>query len=178
MAPSAGPAEACPPAIAVAPHRLLEDGEIVILAIKPSAWFVALVSFPVVVAAAFIAALTFVGAEILTWPVPRTAIYAFCLAAVCLRALVASLQWMARLYIMTNRRLIRTSGVLREEVLQGPLRSVAKVTPAATVGERFVGVGSLFFDLAGDVPLQLDWAHLARPAEVQQFVTDAIARSR
>jgi hypothetical protein len=175
MAPSAEPTAACPPVAVTVPPRLLEDGEIVILAIKPSGWFVIIHSLPVLAAAAVAVGIACVARDALGTQAAQTAVLAICLAAACARLLAAGLQWMSRLYVLTNRRVIRVRGVLHQDVHQGLLSSVTRVTPGASVPERLVGVGSLYFEISGAGIL--DWSHVARVAEVRQVVLDALGRS-
>jgi uncharacterized membrane protein YdbT with pleckstrin-like domain len=178
MAPSAEPAAISSPLAVAVPARLLEDGEIVILAIKPSGWFVVLSSFPVLVAAAAVAAVVHFTGEFLGSQATQRAVLALCVVAACVRVLVGALQWMSRLYVLTDRRVIRVRGVLHEEVCQRLLRQIANVTLAASAPERLMGVGSLYLDVAGGAAGSIDWTYLARPGEVRQIVADAVSRAK
>jgi len=178
MSSSAEPAAACPPVAAAVPARLLEGGEIVILAIKPSGWFVPLSSLPVLAAAAAVAAVFYLAGEFLGSQATRTAVLGICVVAACVRVLVAGLQWMSRLYVLTDRRAVRVRGVLREDVCQRLLRDVVKVTLTASVSERLAGVGSLYLGLAGGETATVDWTFVAKPGEVRQIVADAVSRAK
>ena len=178
MAPSAEPAAACSPAMVGVPARLLADGEIVILAIKPSGWFILLQSLPMLAVAAAVAAAVWCFKDRLFGPpATQTVVLTACTAVACAAVLLAGLGWMSRLYVLTDRRVLRVRGLLREEVCHCPLREIAEVMLAASTMERLLGVGSLYFRRSSK-PEAMDWLHIARCAEVRQIVTDAIGRAR
>jgi uncharacterized membrane protein YdbT with pleckstrin-like domain len=160
------------------PARLLADGEIVILAIKPSGWFILLHSLPMLAGAVVVAAAVwcFKG-RLFGPPATQTAVLTACTTVACAAVLLSGLGWMSRLYVLTDRRVLRVHGLLREKVCHCPLRELAEVTLAASALERLLGIGSLYFRRSAG-PEAMDWLHIARCAEVRQIVTDAINRAR
>lgn len=161
---------------ALVPAGVLEDGELVILALKPSGWFVLLVSSPVLLAAVVV----FAGVEVFSGLLGPVAwgqgILTGCAAASFLRLVIASLQWMGRLYILTNKRLICIRGVMRVCVAGCLLQRVQRVTLATIVSERALGVGSLLFDVPDGQ--DVNWLHINRPEEALRIVQEALRRSR
>lgn len=177
MSPS--PADSASPALAqelAIPAQLLEDGEIIILAVKPHGWFVAIVSWPVILVAALVAAGTCLAGSGLNWRLPQQAILFFCLAVACARIVGACFQWLGRMYILTNRRLIWVYGVTHFNVVQCPLNKVRQVDVTASQGERLLGLGSLSFAVADEKFSAGVWANLARPLAVKEAIIDAIGR--
>ncbi len=178
MTPSMEPTTVSAPGLTVVPARLLDEGEIVILAIKPSGWFCVLVSLPVLVVAAAVAVGAYVAGGLLPgWPHPAAVgLVAICAAAA--RLVVGWLQWLGRLYVLTNRRLIRLAGVVGEDVHQCPLKPLARAAISATWTERVVHVASMSFESDHPAAADADWAHISHAHEVHKIVSDAIAQAK
>jgi hypothetical protein len=178
MTPSVEPTTITAPGLTVVPARLLDGGEVVILAVKPSAWFCLLVSLPVLLTAAAFTAAGYLAARVWSGPLQPTAIALFWAGVSIVRLVVAYLQWLARLYVLTNRRVLRVSGLFREAVHTCLLRHVARAEVSVSPAERVLGVGSLSFQSSDPAARQAHWAHINYPAEVQQIVAEAISRAR
>lgn len=166
-----------PPADAIFPADLLEGGEVVILAVKPSGWFVLLVSWRVLVGAGVLGGAAYLGEELLHVAGPYPAVLLICAAAGCVRVIFACFQWVGRLYVLTNRRVIRIGGVIRPDVYSRPLRQIRDVLLRPGPLERPLRVGTLYFDVT-DGDLDARWTCLARPAEVRETVLEAVRRAR
>src|SRR5687767_11245614 len=102
------------------PEHLLDGGEIVILAIKPSLWFVVFRSIRWLAAMVFVIVLAgFVHRKL-----PEINIILFIQGALLLGATrvgFAVLQWVSRLYVLTNRRILRLTGILNVDLFECPL---------------------------------------------------------
>jgi hypothetical protein len=160
------------------PAKLLEDGEIVLLAVKPSAWFVLLVSWRVLVAAGLAGLGVVLLEEIFNRGGFQQPVGLICVAAGCLRVIFACFQWAGSLYILTNRRIMRIRGVLRMDVFATRLKQISEVSLTAGVLEGALRAGTLRLSLSGsDVP-HGDWIHVARPQEVHEIVNDAVRSAR
>jgi uncharacterized membrane protein YdbT with pleckstrin-like domain len=154
--------------------RLLDEGEIVIFAIKPSAWYVVLASWPVVFVAFLIAALAQTGD--LASSLPQRTVFILCVAAACLRVMIAAAQWISRLYILTNLRVMRVRGIFQAEVSDCPLRRIEATRVDSTFGQRILRVANLEFITAADKPCDVDWLTISRVDEIKQLVDQAIAK--
>jgi len=177
MSPQAEPTSAAVAEPAV-PAKLLEEGEIVILAIKPSLWFVLISSWSVLAVVGIVALVALLAGEVPGAWVPRRIIFSLCFVVGVVRVMVAGFQWAGRLYILTNRRLMGICGVVSVDVSQCPLRQIGEVVPCVSRLERPLGLGSLFFkDREGSV-CEADWVNLARPGDVEQLVNEAIGKTR
>ena len=82
MSPTAEPTTVAAPGLTIVPARLLEGGEIVILAVKPSGWFCLLTSLPVLSVALLLTAIAYFAGDL---PVPREGVMLLCAAAAALR---------------------------------------------------------------------------------------------
>lgn len=178
MTPAADSARADVLSETLAPPGLLQDGEVIILAIKPSGWFVPLISMPVILFVAAVAIMAHAAGQVLDWHIGEQTVLMACVGAGCLRLVVAACQWMSRLYLLTNRRIIRIRGTVRTEVFQVPLKDVARVAAITTRAERLLGLGSLFFEFLQPQPRDTAWIYIGRPGEVQQLIEEALARAR
>lgn len=179
MSPSAEPASAHAAAESIDLGNLLSDGEVVLLAIKPSSWFVLLISLPVVTVAALIGAGAYLADKLTSWEgISLPILGMFCVGVVCLRIVVATVQWLGRLYVLTNLRVLRIHGTVRTDLVACSLRDLDPPLLSVSAGERAFGLGSLYFQSRGTHTVSAGWAHIANPHEVHRTVQDAIARAR
>jgi len=169
-----------PPVAAVPKARaealeLLDDDEIVQLSIKPSLWFVPIVSARAVVVFVGVAILlvAFAGGSFQATGVALVAV----LAAVA-RVAIASLQWASRLYVLTNRRVMRFSGVLRVRVAACPLTRVGDARLHVSDYQRLLRLGTIRMQPDGASGDPVTWSHLSRPDPVYEIVTRAIQNAR
>jgi len=177
MTPSAEPANPPAEASAAVPSKLLEAGEVVLLAIKPSGWFVLVSSWPVLAVAILVTAGMYAGRGVFDVAVSGRTVSLFCLATVCLRVIITSFQWLGRLYVLTNLRVLQVRGVIRVDVFACRLKDLRGVFLSQSPLERLVGIGSLFFQASRSDASEAGWVNIARPAEVQRIVNEAIRRA-
>ncbi len=160
---------------AAVPAHLLDGGEVVILAIKPSPWFVVFRSFRWLVGLALVALLVPALGEGFAWVGALSQTVA---AAAALVVGVTLLQWVSRLYVLTNRRMMRFRGVFSVEIFETPLTKIDEVTVNVAPYERPTRLGTLFFETQEQSTGQVPWLHIARPREVHRQVNDAIRRAK
>ncbi|HZZ43731.1 MAG TPA: PH domain-containing protein [Tepidisphaeraceae bacterium] len=182
IASESAPAAAVPDAVMLNPlaalmtRHVLRDGEVVILMLRPSLWFIPFVClrFAAVVLILMINAQIF--NEQLHW---HARLYnelgVFLLFA---RLMVAILQWLGRLYILTDMRVVQMVGVFAVEICECPLRKIGRVRVVYTLKERLLRLGSVEiipFDDAFGVGL---WQTVAKPKEVHLAIMQAIRRAK
>jgi hypothetical protein len=154
--------------------HILRDGEIVLLVLKPSLWFILLNSavFSGVVLLASLAAAVVSHRS-------HDRLYfdaaGFCIAA---RLVWAMLQWMGRLYVLTDQRILRLGGVYMVEVFDCPLRKVVRTRMVSTQLEKMVFVGSIEIIPRDESMPTAIWQTIAQPREVHKKVIAAINRAR
>jgi len=159
------------------PANLLDGGEIVILAVKPSLWFVVFTSIRWL--AAMIAVILLAG----WWghQIPFVKPHMVVQAAAALGAArvgFALLQWVARLYVLTNRRVLRLMGILNIDLFECPLTKIQNTYLTLAWYERLTGLGTISFATAGTGGIEASWAHINRPLEVHERVRSAIHRAQ
>lgn len=180
--PVRGVGEAAPVPVAVpeklvaATADLLDDDEIVQLSIRPSPWFVLIAAGPTLGACGLVA-----GG---LWWVTRgealfgtLAVYVVILIAV-LRVAYATLQWASRLYVLTNRRVIRFRGVLNVEFAQCMLAKISAVELRFRWYDHALRLGAIRMPGPPDSGIVVHWDHVARPREIHELLVRAIRKSQ
>lgn len=171
--------------IVLLPARLLQDGEIILLAIKPSLWYILLVSWPVLAVAALLPLVMHLAGDLFRLQIQGhvVAVTTVCTLLAIARVCVAMYQWTGRLYILTNLRIMRVRGLVAFDVFDCPLARIRRVVPTAMMFERPLGLGSLVFELKGEqdglavaAAQEHSWIHIARMQEVHGIVSQAIGR--
>ncbi len=163
---------------ATLPDQLLQGGETIVLLLKPSPWFIVLepaATYLVI----FILTATAVLAERFTSTIiaPRDAVLiGFVLAMV--RGAWQFLEWLSRVYVLTDMRMIRVRGVLRVSVFETPLKNIQHTRMVLTLRERPFGLGSIAFATAGTATEEAAWTMVARPLEVHRIVGQTLQRYR
>jgi uncharacterized membrane protein YdbT with pleckstrin-like domain len=157
--------------------ELLDGDEIIELSIKPSLWFIAIVSVRLVVvvgalATGMVIAMGGSGAPVVTYVVPLAVLAAF------VRVVVASLQWASRVYVLTNRRVMRLSGVLRVDVVDCQLTRVTGTNLRLGAGQRLLGLGSICITPAGETLDSIVWEHVAKAGEIYAKLVRAVKKAQ
>ncbi len=159
------------------PGRLLDGGEVVILAIKPSLWYILIWSFRWIIAAGLIVSL-------LLWQAPRwTTISTMLLVQtvlglLCLRLAWTTLQWVSRLYVLTNRRVMRIRGIFNVDIFECELHRIQNTYLRLTWYERLLRLGTIDIATAGTGLIESTWYNVSRPLDVHEELRRAIARAR
>ena len=159
-------------------EHLLGDGELVLLTVKPSAWFVPLTS----VRALAVLALVAVSGHYLGRVIPMgrspQAIEVLCGVLAVGRLIIACCQWAGTLYVLTNRRVLRIRGAIRVAIVGCALTEI-RHTALLTTGliERFGGVGTLFFQTDRGNLIGGEWLHISRPREVLEMIDKAVSQA-
>ncbi len=159
------------------PAHLLDGDEVVILAIKPSLWFVLFLSARWLAVMALVILLA-VGSEWrLPWGDAATVIQG-AVAVGAVRVGFALLQWVARLYVLTNRRVLRLRGILNIDLFECPLTRIQNTCLTLAWYERLVGLGSIAFATAGTGTFEASWTNVNHPLEVHERIRAAVHRAR
>lgn len=174
-----------PPAVKPAPVAVpraaakveLDGDEVIQLSIKPSFWFIPLVSSRVLLVIVFVAAA--LGIAMRTGSTPAAAMPFQILAGLAaLRLGIATLQWASRLYVLTNRRVMRFRGVLIVDVAECRLAKIS----AADIHAPWYGpplrLGTIRMRAAEPQLTPLDWEDVARPQELHEILVRAIRKAQ
>ena len=171
---AARPASSTSLATLLASH-ILRDGEIVLLILKPSIWFILLSSLRFIAVALIVT----IAAKVFNQHAGPYRGYAELGTSVIVgRLMWATLVWMGRLYILTDMRILSISGVFNVEVFDCPLRKVARTRLIRGFEDRIVGVGSIeIIPQDESYPIGL-WQTVARPKLVREQIIATIKRAK
>jgi hypothetical protein len=172
--PAHAPTAAVTPLGAMLVRHIVRDGEVVLLALKPSFWYILLSSlrFIAVVSILALGAIAWEGRHNREWFYIEAAI--FLLAG---RIMWATLQWMGRLYVLTDLRVIRLSGVFKLDIFDCALRKIARTEVTSSARERLCGTGSIEI-IPGDDRTPAIWQTVRRPLEVNELIVSTINRAK
>lgn len=164
-----------PPALAVLlSGQLLRDGEVVQLILKPSLWFVLFASTNFVTGMAILAiAASLWLPDHVAWYYVEAALF---VAAG--RLMWATLQWVNRLYVLTDQRVLRLSGVFTIEVFECPLRRVGQTRVLVGLRERFLRLGSVEIQPADQDKAAALWQTIRKPREMNELLSQAVAKAK
>jgi hypothetical protein len=157
-------------------RHILRDGELVLLILKPSKWFIVLSSWRFIVLIALIVAL---GALVEDRSgIKPVVCYSLGTVAIALRLMWAVLQWMGRLYMLTDLRIVSLSGVFNVEIFDCPLRQVARTRIASPLRERIFLRGTIEIVPRDETMWPTAWQTIVRPREIHEQIRAAIDRAR
>lgn len=170
--------EAQPVAVQKAAVKLeLEGDEIIQFSVKPSLWFIPLVS------ARWVLALALLGAALAiatrgNWGLQTTVALQVLASLAAIRIGVATLEWASRHYVLTNRRVMRFKGIFTADVAACPLAKIGRVDLLVRGHERVLRLGTIRMESSlPDTPAIL-WEDLPHPAQIHEALLRAIRKSQ
>jgi hypothetical protein len=178
MSDPSEPAAELPETVATGlPADLLQDGETILLLLKPHPLYIVLGCLGPLSLLAAIA----IGSFILPryWEIERLSDQAMAGLCLFLAGVVLSwqlLEWMSRTYILTDRRVIRIMGIVRVQMFQAELRRLQHTQLLFSLRERIFGLGTISFSTAGPSLPEAYWVMVAQPLAVHKKVLHAIER--
>jgi len=170
--PSASAQPAAAPWTAI-PGGVIDGGEIVILAIKPSMWRPFFDSAAWMVGSWLIAGLlTFFGNPITGLSLATTVQVVLMGGAVGLG--IAILRWIPTWYVLTNRRIIHIHGVRTPRIDSCELLEIRNTFVQAGIEEKVTNLGSITFVMDKAQNRPRTWRSIQQPLEVHARVRRAI----
>ncbi len=169
--------ELAAPALANAlPAGLVEDDEIVILLLRPSPLYILLASLgSLLVIAVVTLALMYLGRlSGVAWI--DTLAFGLGITIGIARLAWQGLEWWNRLYVLTDRRIIRRKGVLHPSIFETKLRDIQHTSVFQLLRERSLGLGSIGFASAGSDVFDAFWVMIRQPFAVHRTIVEAIER--
>jgi hypothetical protein len=164
-------------------RRHVPQGEYVIVAVRPSVLFVLLSRWRIMAVLGGIgAALCWFDAAvrgdlgsvammlrmaILGWLLPITLVAAY-----------NAVDRATRLYLLTDQRAMRVSGIIRQVVIDAPLARVQSAALTARARERVLGLGTPIIATAGSEAGAMAWTMIERPSETLHVLRREIDRAR
>ena len=185
-----GPVESAvveaPPAVEATPIRaaktaakleMLDGDEVVQLSIKPSLWFIPLVSLNWILVIAVLAA----GVSLAMphgWGRDGLLTLQVLIGVAAARIGIATLQWASRVYVLTNRRVMRFKGVLNVHVMERRLAKISAVDLQVPWHGRALRLGSIRMPGTEAQAAPLDWDDVARPHEIHEILERAVRKAQ
>ena len=156
--------------------HILRDGEIVLLILRPSLWFVLLSAIQFV----FVALMLTLSVRFLNIQSHAAArsLVECGVSAISARLAWATLQWMSRLYILTDRRIISLTGVFQMQLFDCPLRKVVRTRLTRTAIERATGTGSIEIVPQDETSAFGEWKTIAHPFNIHEQILATITRAK
>jgi len=159
---------------------ILQNGEEIILAVRPSIWFVFLRSLPGMMFMVVILASLWIfdrfGGSVSGSTV--TVLVIVGLACTAMQIIRAAVRWRGRFYVLTNLRLLTFHGGFRQEVYECVLQRVTDVVVVYYGIERAFGLGSLAFTIEASPYARPGWIHIRGVDRILEEVGRAVARAR
>lgn len=159
--------------------HVLRDGETVLLVLKPSLWFII---FQSMVFAAAVGLLVFCASAVgeRRVSIHRVVYLEAGIFVIAGRVMWSVLQWMGRLYVLTDQRMIRLAGVFSVDLHDCPLRRISRTQIVAGPKDRICRVGSIEIipkDEAENLALGT-WQTIGQPIEVNEQIVAALRRAQ
>ncbi len=165
-------------AAAMLPAELLQPHEIIVLLLKPSPWFIVLAPLKtLVLLVVMVLGLVLLNSYV-DLGVSHRDLVLLGVALVGMRLFWQFLEWLSRVYVLTDQRLIRVRGVLRVQVFECQLSQVQHTQTLFSIRERLFGLGTIAFATAGTAITEAFWTMVARPLEVHHVVVQTLRRYR
>jgi hypothetical protein len=156
--------------------HVVRDGELVLLVLRPSFWFVLLRSLRFVAGAGVL--ICVVRWHSLAEHGMVRSLIELGVTAISARLMWATLQWMSRLYVLTDQRILSVSGVFYVNVFDCPLRKVARTRLIRNPSDKLTGVGSIEIIPLDDEKPFGDWQTIAQPIAVHEKILATISRAK
>lgn len=158
-------------------HRILQDGEVILRAVKPSAWMIVLDSLPILAVLGLTAVAALLARRLgASRGVEETWVLCSVLGGV--RLLVSCFRWLGRLYVLTNLRVLRLGGVVHADVADCALERIREVHVTRARFHRTLGLGNVDFDVEGNPYADLLWTHCHAPEPLADDIRHAIQQRK
>lgn len=155
------------------PDEIIDGGEMIVLAIKPSMWRPLFDSTPwLIMAAVLSVTLAVVGKPIPGLSVSLSVQIVLVLGVA--RLGIAIIRWVPTWYVLTNRRVMCVHGVRTPQVHSLALIEVRNTYLNATAPEKLIGLGTI--SLVSNEPRHapLIWMSITRSREIHEKIRRAI----
>ncbi len=158
------------------PDEIVDGGEMIVLAIKPSIWRPLFDSIPWLIMAAALS----VTLAVMGMPPPGLSVALSVQIVLVLgvaRLGLAIVRWVPTWYVLTNRRVMRVHGVRAPQVHSRALIDVRNTYLNATAPEKLIGLGTI--SLVSDEPNHepLIWLSITNPREIHEKIRRGIQNS-
>lgn len=159
--------------------HVLRDGEVVLLLLKPSLWLIIFQS----ISAAATALLLYLIGRVFNERLPllsHVMTLNLTIFIIGVRLMWATVVWMGRFYLLTDRRVVRVAGVFNIDIQDCALRKVDHTKLVYSIKERLCGVASIEIhpkESEDACPVNV-WRTVPRPTEVREQIEAAVRRAQ
>jgi hypothetical protein len=177
-AAAAAPAAAARPSVSTSlatllTRHVLRDGEVIILIVKPSLWTILFNCVPAIAAALIV----MISAGL--WSPNHTHIgVEIGLMLITTRAAWAVMSWAGKLYLLSDLRIVKISGVFSPQIHDIPLRKVARTRLVCGYHERACRLGSIEIIPESDQYPWSVWQTVSKPHEVHETIRRTVTRAK
>ncbi|MEM1110162.1 MAG: PH domain-containing protein [Planctomycetota bacterium] len=160
------------------PAQLLQPGEIIVLLLKPHPLYIVLAPLKTLT---IMALFTLLGVMLArdngAYDLAQNIVIVGMLLIVA-RLFWQFLEWVSRVYVMTDQRVVTVAGVLRVRVIDTPLSNITHSELFFSLRERVFALGTLGFNTAGTAFTEAYWVMVAKPLDVHAKVVETLKRYR
>ena len=161
---------------ALLPAGLIHDDEVVILLLRPSLLYIVLAPLGSLTIIAIVT-MAFALAARVTWiQWTEAQSFGFGIAAAVARLIWQGLEWWSRVYVLTDRRILRRLGVIQVSIFEAQLRNIQHTSVFMPLRERIFGLGTIGFATAGSDVFDAFWVMVRQPFSAHNAVVEAIQR--
>ncbi|GAB4189191.1 MAG: hypothetical protein Kow00105_03700 [Phycisphaeraceae bacterium] len=160
------------------PAQLLQPGEIIILLLKPSPWFILLAPLRTLIGILILACLLSLLIDRVDLGISHQNLILATMVVMILRVFWQFLEWLSRVYVLTDRRVITVAGVIRVLVFESPLDRVQHTYTHFSLRERLFGLGTICIATAGTAVNETWWQMLSQPLDVHRKIVQTLQRYR
>ncbi|MEM9883294.1 MAG: PH domain-containing protein [Planctomycetota bacterium] len=175
---AAAPDEMAVRAAALLPDQLLQPGEVIVLLLKPHPLYILLAPLKTLVILLLVTTLGVLIAGNAGAYTVRQNIVILGGLIVLSRLFWQFFEWLSRVYVLTDQRVVAMAGVLRVRVFEAPLNRIAHSELLFSVRERVFALGTLGFYTAGSGVAEAFWVMVAHPLDVHAKVVQTLKRYR
>jgi len=163
-------------AAALLPNELLQPGEIIVLLLKPSPLYIVLSCLkPLVLIVLLTAAGVYAARQSGSSDLAQQIAAGGSVLALA-RVTWQFFEWLSRVYVLTDQRVIAVGGVLRVRVFEAPFKNIAQTELYFSLRERVFALGTLVFSTPGTGSRDAAWEMVSRPLEVHAKVVETLKR--
>ena len=156
---------------------VLQGDEIIQLIIKPSIWYVFFLSVRWAIAGAVAG-----GAAVLSassgWTPAHSLVCNLAVLLVLTRVAYAILQWASRVYLLTNRRVMRIKGVLRADMRSLLLHRISAIELRSPIHQRWLNLGTLEIRGTDERAQPVHWTFVLGAEDLRETLQKAIQRAQ
>jgi hypothetical protein len=162
---------------AAASLEILGGDEIIQLSIRPSPWAIALYALKPALGFVLLAGVVVIAVQGRPTFGASILLLACCLAAFG-GIVAATLQWASRLYVLTNRRVMRFQGIFSVDVIEYGLAQIGETHVDRSWLEAPLRMGTIRMQPTTPEKAVIAWEHVARPDEIREILDRAIGKAK